>query len=144
MKPLLEAVRDQVDRRAFAAPTLKLIEKGEDEYVRLANAGADSTKSALAPEERAPYLTHVLGEVTLLSPSQQEIVLRIDSEIRLYNNQVAIVRQMHERTFDAALTSDNHRINRENLEAATQKLGDRARSIVDQICRLLTDSGAAL
>jgi hypothetical protein len=141
IRPLLEAASDRDDREVLARSTLKLLANGEEEYVRMSNAAGDRSHGKWPVAEEAPYLTHVLGEVTLLSRAQQQIVLRIASEIRLYANQVVFVRRLNDRTFDGSISEVNHRATTSDLHKATERLGDRARILVEQISRLLGPTG---
>ena len=71
--------------------------------------------------------------------SQQESFLRIDVELRLFNEQVSYVRALTDRSFTT--TGANHQINEANLVEARRNLGTREAELIKAINRLLEADG---
>jgi hypothetical protein len=89
-----------------------------------------------------PLLEAHLGEMTLLPMAKQEQLGRIRAELRLFNEQVAYVRHLLDRTFE--LTGQNHAINASNLVIAQRNLGVREEALVRTLNRFLPPNQNAL
>lgn len=82
-----------------------------------------------------PLLSSHIGELDLLSVDQQECLLRVNAELILFNEQVAYVRHLVDRTFTAS--GPNHQLNDANLVSARRTLDNRGVVLIRAINRVL-------
>jgi hypothetical protein len=88
-----------------------------------------------------PLLDAHLGELTLLPIARQEQLMRVRAELNLFNEQVAYVRHLVDRSFE--VTGPNHAITLANLEIAKRNLAVRSEALIRTFSRFLarTDAG---
>jgi len=146
VRPILLAYRDNTEDVAILEAAKKLLEKGDAVYIALHNAPSPAGEGSwlLPVPYDAPFLKSRLEDLSLFPPATQQRLLRIVGELHLFNEQVAIVRQAHDRTFDTSLTGENYAANEKNLTIGTEKLAVRAEALIRAINRVLGPDGRPL
>src|ERR671932_576240 len=79
-----------------------------------------------------PLLDNHVGELDLFKPVIQERLLRISTELKLFNEQVAYLRHLVDRSF-SGLSSANYSLNESNLRIANRNVGVRCEMLVRAI-----------
>lgn len=82
-----------------------------------------------------PLLSSHIGELDLLSFDQQGRFLRVDVELKLFNEQVQYVRALLDRTFTA--TGLNHQLTETNLSIARRHFATRCDALLGSLNRAL-------
>ena len=125
----------------LAAHYRETLERGEKVFLESIRPPDDSFTTLFPVPYHLAFLQANLAALSIFPPATQEILLRINAEIDLYNEQVAIVRTLHDRTFDSAMIPENRKIIRNNLNAATKTLGTRAEITVGIIGKFVDSKG---
>jgi hypothetical protein len=82
-----------------------------------------------------PLLSSHIGDLDLFLPDQRERFLRVEAELRLFNEQVQYVRMQHDRTFTA--TGSNLELTESNLLSARRNFGTRCEVLIRVINRAI-------
>jgi hypothetical protein len=83
-----------------------------------------------------PFVTAHMGDISLYPVPFQSAVIRIKDQLDMYNQRVAYLQNLHDKTFDTSLTELNRSIVISNLEKGYRDLADQAAFIVDAISTL--------
>jgi len=144
IRPILLAPTTDPGDAAHLDATKQLLALGDTAYIDLHNTGPRSPgRGPLPLPYEAPFLTAHLHELGIFPIRTRLAVLRIAGELRLFNQQVAIVQRAHERSFEQ-LSADNHTINTANLRQGLDSLGVRAVSLIARISEVVGKDGHAL
>jgi hypothetical protein len=142
IRPVMLAYKGNDGDRAMVEATSKLLAQGDAAFIAAHNTRPIDPAKAYYP---VPYSTPVLashiGQLTLFPVAVQKHLLRVSQELQLYNEQVAIVRAAHDRTFDTSLSAANYAANEQNLKTGTDKLATRAAQLVEAINEVVDSSG---
>lgn len=127
-----------VDDRELVDSLRELLSKPSAEVVKVLNERPPKANSGAWPMPyELPLLEAHLGELTLLTVVNQEQLMRIRAELQLFNEQVAYVRRLIDRTFEAQ--GENHAINAANLVVGERNLAVRSAALIRSLNRFLAD-----
>lgn len=120
----------------------ELFKESDENVIRWANDMGSQRRDQLnrplgewpVPYE-LPLLRASFGELDLLTVEQQRALFRVNYELGLFNEQVAYVRQLHDRTFTTA--GANHTLNNSNLLAARGVFGNREAEFIGALSHAL-------
>lgn len=134
--------QDATDDAPLLDATKAFLARGDAAFITAHNAMPLGSGTGLWPlPYNAPFLTSHLDDLGLFAPSKQRTLFRILEELHLFNEQVAVVRQATERTFDSSLSKENYAVNDANLKAGTEKLATRASLMIAATDRFLDSKG---
>ena len=119
------------DGVASAAMRAALEQLGDDAYIANHNREGPKKPGFWPVPYEAPFLNVSLSHIALFTPTMQSALLRVRSELHLFNHQVEFIKLLTERTF--SLTGDNYQINQGNLNGATTTLITRADFLIQAI-----------
>ncbi len=83
-----------------------------------------------------PFVTAHLADISLYQVPFQSAVIRIKDQLDMFNQRVAYLQKLHDRTFDASLTDLNRSAVISNLEKGYRDLADQSGFIADAISTL--------
>jgi hypothetical protein len=86
-----------------------------------------------------PLLEEWLRELDLFVLVHQERLLRVSRELQLFNEQVAYVRHLIDRSY--SVTGENHRLNEQSSIIARRNLGHREERLVRAIDQFIASDG---
>jgi len=145
LRPIFLEYSDVLNREATQI-TKQVFSKPDQELIRgliAANAKRDAFGRPLGKYPMPyslPLLDSHIGELDLLPLFQQRTLLRIEAELRLFNEQVSYTRELNARTY--TLTGENHVLNASNLAGAEKNLGTRTELLIKAINRFIEKDGA--
>jgi hypothetical protein len=93
---------------------------------------SDPKKGLTLTEGSAPLLSIHTNEIALFPIASQKLLLNVSKEIGFYNQHVAYLRRLFDKTFDT-LTEINRRNIQQNLEEGYEFTAQRAVRIADAI-----------
>jgi len=123
----------------LAEPDAQLLSWANDEQTQRRDAHGRPLIEWPNPHS-LPLLAVHIANLDLLRMSEQERPLRIDAELRLFNEQVAYVRLLHERA--STTSGPNYQINQGNYQEARRTIGNREEELIRAIDRLIEPSGS--
>jgi hypothetical protein len=83
-----------------------------------------------------PFVTAHLADISLYPVPFQSAVIRIKDQLDMYNQRVAYLQNLHDKTFDTSLTELNRSIVISNLEKGYRDLADQTAFVADAIASL--------
>ena len=83
-----------------------------------------------------PFVTAHLSEISLYPVPFQSAVIRIKDQLDMYNQRVAHLQHLHDKTFETSLTERNRLIVISNLDKSYRDLADQTAFVVDAITAL--------
>jgi hypothetical protein len=140
VKPILLDFQASGDDRIIVEGTRKLLESGDEVYI----AGINLPKPRSTPfpvTYEAAFLSSHLEDLGLFPLWQQQRLLRVTAELRLFNQQVDIVQRAFERTFLQGVNEITGKAITANLEEGYNKEMVRAEYLVRAIDAVLDSSG---
>lgn len=143
-KPLLLSYRGDREDSVALEGTKQLLARGDAAYIALHNSDSESERSLYPVPYQLPFLSAHVPDMTLFPVQAQQRLLRILGELALFNEQVALVRRIHDRTFDSGLSPANYQINSANLSEATKNLAVRATALIGAISSIVAADGTPI
>jgi hypothetical protein len=150
-RPELQWIRDtmraaNLDRSAGPISNMKRMLEGTDEQLAavIALAGREDKTISLRRVE-LPFLAAHLDRLDIYKPGTQQALLKIATDVRLYNEIVEDVRSYAAMTFNESLSDKNREGVLGNLRQAESRCASTARMIAEEagtaIMRLAAEKG---
>lgn len=111
----------------------KLLSCSDGEIAFAAKTKSEDARGLFIPHIDAPYLEHIIEEVQLFPPKQQEAILGIRAQIQMLNEIGERVRQYELMTFDSGLTPENRASLLSNSSVVGKMTATGAREVADKI-----------
>lgn len=92
-----------------------------------------SSKAHSVKTHQLPYIESKLNCLSLFSEKQQELILEILVQLRIFNETIDESRFYHKLTFDGNISTENHKIVCDSLTEKYIQLGNRSRIIAERI-----------
>jgi hypothetical protein len=134
IKPIILTYEGEDDRK-LVDMFRRLTTQTDEIVVRSMNERATTTSGQWPMPYDLPLVEAHLPEMTTLPIRRQEQIGRVRAELKLFNEQVAYVRHLIDRTFE--VTGTNHAINDLNLQIAKRNLAVRSEALIRTISRFL-------
>ncbi|MBM4137109.1 MAG: hypothetical protein FJ241_09820 [Nitrospira sp.] len=97
----------------------------------------ESLRGLSVKKYELPFLDSKINYLTFFDESFQNKILEMRSQLSLLHEEVNQAHFYFEKTFDSSMSTENHRIIRENLEDSYKNIAKKARTIADRIGKVM-------